>query len=123
MGFLLDTSAWIELFRKDGWWRMVYEILRREGAYTSVLSLTEIISWARSQGVTVEDKIMYVRTLSQLLNVDEEVAILTGHLSRDAKKRGMGFVDTVILATAQLKGLDILTKDNDFRGLNGVTLL
>lgn len=118
---ILDTSAWIEIFQatEKGW--QVAEIVRNRKCFTSIVSVAETADWCAKKGLQpkLSDYVELIKAGSQLLGLDESISKMAGELNRERKKAGRkwGMIDSMIVATAQVYGLKILTKDKAFGDL------
>lgn len=122
---LIDTSAWIEFFLESKKGEKVKHYLETRSCYTSIVSVAEISNWASKQKLDGRELIMYVMEMTQLVDLNLKIAFLSGELNfqRKQKARDWGMIDSIILATAQIYNLKILTKDSHFKDLPGVELL
>ena len=122
---LLDTSAWVEYFLKSEMGRKVKRLLETQACYTAVISIAELSQWAVKNSRDGRQLIRYVAELSEILPLSGKIAFLAGELNATRKKkiRKWGMVDSIILATAQLYTLRIVTKDKDFGDLPDVDVL
>lgn len=125
MSVLLDTSAWIEIFEATRNTAHIKEVLTKEPCYTSIVTIAEIVNWAEKEKRNHEEIIDNVGKASTVIGLSESISILAGRLSFERKKlnKKWGMLDSFILATAMVYGLRILTKDSDFRDLQGVEML
>jgi predicted nucleic acid-binding protein len=66
-----------------------------------------------------------IKNGSTILNLNEAIAIFAGKLNFERKKnvKNWGMIDSIILATAQIYNLKILTKDSGFRDLPNAEIL
>ena len=122
---MLDTSAWIELFQKSAEGKRVAEILNSEECHTSMATLAEICDWAIRNKRDPEPMIRDVHGSAEVVPLEEQIVILAGELNpaRKAKAKNWGMMDSFILATGQMYGLMILTKDSHFKDLENVEML
>jgi predicted nucleic acid-binding protein len=124
---ILDTSAWIEIFEGTGKSHYVAETLKKTDCFTSIVSVAETSDWCAKKGLQhkIGDYIELIKTGSQIVSLDESICRTAGILNCQRKKAGIkwGMIDSMIVATAQVYGLKILTKDNAFRDLPGVEML
>ena len=124
---LLDTSAWIEFFQDTDKRPIVQTILKNEENFTSEITFAEIVNWCFKN--KVESKIQgYVEGIkkgSKILMLNESIIIYAGKLNYERKKliKNWGMLDSLILATALLYDLKILTKDSHFKDLENVEVL
>jgi predicted nucleic acid-binding protein len=121
-GILVDTWAWLEMMTGSGPGDRVRTVIRNNpDIFISVLTLYELRyqverlqDYARAESIASR-----IASQAGIILVDTETAILAGAIKADQKKRGssMGAVDCMILATARLHGLKILSGDKHFTGL------
>ncbi|MCL5419861.1 MAG: PIN domain-containing protein [Candidatus Marsarchaeota archaeon] len=122
---LLDTSAWIELFKATKNTGRIKEVLTKEPCYTSIVTIAEIVNWAEKEKRNHEDIIDNVGKASTIIGLNESISVLAGRLNFERKKLNskLGMLDSFILATAMTYGLRILTKDSYFGDLQEVEKL
>lgn len=122
---LLDTSAWIELFTGSKKGEKVKKYIRKSSVYTSIVSIAEISNWARKNNLDGMRFIKDTIALSQLIDLNINLAFLAGELNYERKKSGKkwGMMDSLIYSTAKLYNLKTLTADKGFSDLKKVELL
>lgn len=124
---LLDTSAWVELFEDTEKRETVWAALNSHKCFTSIVTLAEISNWCSKNHIEDELRpyVEGIKANSQVLDASEDIVINAGKLNYERKKavKKWGMIDSIILATAQVYGLKVLTKDNGFRDLPNVKLL
>jgi predicted nucleic acid-binding protein len=122
---LLDTSAWVELFEATKKTVRIKEILTKETCYTSIVTIAEIVNWAEKEKRNYKEIIENVGKASIVIGLNESISTLAGRLNFERKKsnKKWGMLDSFILATAKVYGLDILTSDNDFRDITNAEIL
>lgn len=117
---LVDSSVWIAHISK-GSFEEVFS--GDEQLFLSVISLFEIWKKLIKDKVSssdIEKTISALRDESIILPVNEGVAEKAVKM---ATEKGLPMADALIYATAVVHELDLVTCDNDFRGLKGVELL
>ena len=123
---ILDTSAWVEFIEGTERGQEVKAVLEREENFTSIVTISEITQWCLRNGrENVAATIDEVKRISQILPLTETISIGAGKLNYERKKAGKkwGIIDSIIVATAQVYGLKILTKDYAFRDLPDARVL
>ena len=124
---ILDTSVWVELFEDTEKGDYVAEALRKGNCFTSIVTVAETADWCAKKWLQskLNDYVEMIKTGSQLLGLDESISRMAGELNQKRKKAGKkwGMIDSMIVATAQVYGLKILTKDNAFRDLPEAEIL
>ncbi len=123
---LLDSSAWVEFFQGSEKGKEVRLVLEREESFTSLVTFSEIAQWCLRTGrkdlmICIEA----VKRMSRILVPTEVISIVAGKMNYERKKAGKkwGMMDSIIVATAQVYGLKVLTKDNGFRDLAEAQIL
>ena len=122
---LLDTSAWIELFRGTLKGKKARKLMKAHRPCLSMVSIAEIAAWAKREKVDRETLWMRVLNTCTVLDLTPVISFLAGEISMERRKLvgKWGMMDSFILATAQVYSLSVLTTDTDFRGLDYVELL
>ena len=125
---LVDTWAWIELLMgsKQGD-RVRTVILNNPDLFISILTIYEL-RYRIEQLKDSESAISIINQITEqveVIPVDNQIAMLGGtiKLGQCQGKTNMGAVDCMILATARLHGLKILTGDMHFNGLEETIIL
>jgi predicted nucleic acid-binding protein len=124
---LLDTSAWVEFFMNTSKREKVWAVLKANECFTSLITLAEISNWCWRNNLKeqIEPYVEGIKANSKILGLDEEILLNAGKLNYERKilVKDWGMVDSVLLSTAQVYGLGILTKDFDFSDLPNVEIL
>ncbi|MCL6002429.1 MAG: PIN domain-containing protein [Thermoplasmatales archaeon] len=122
---LIDTSAWVEFLLGSRKGNRVRERINSEACYSSIVTIAELSNWAQRENQATERIIDAVKELSAVIGLDEDIAVLAGKLNFNRKKenRKWGIMDSMILATAEMYDMEILTCDNDFSDVSKVTVL
>lgn len=122
---LLDTSAWIEFFKGSVLGEKVKRILKEEQAYTSAITLAEVSRWVQENRGDVGFAIGQIRENSIIIPLEEPILIESGvrYVELRATKKKISMIDVIIYVTAIRHGLELITKDPDFKGLPAVKML
>jgi predicted nucleic acid-binding protein len=127
-GILIDTYTWIEIFRNSPWGRQALEFIEQNSPLAvSVLTMYEL--QYRFNDLYGEEKtgsfITTILTHAEVIPVDIQIAIAAGTIRIGQKKKdnGMGAVDCLILATARIHHLNVLTGDRHFDGFEETIVL
>ena len=123
---LLDTSCWVEYFKGTEKGKKIKELMdKQEVLYTCPLTIAEISVWCRKNNKFPQDFIRSIKNLSIMLDMGEDVMSESGRIYHEAMKKNgkIGLIDCIIYATAQVHGLVLLTKDEDFKELEGAEIL
>lgn len=127
MVVILDSSAWIEFFLGTDKGLKVKELVAQGGATTSIITFAEIVHWCHksNQAERIAERVGGIKNGSEIINLNEEILTIAGRISYERKKitQKWGMMDSIILATARIYGLKVVTKDQDFRGLENVEII
>lgn len=117
---LLDTYAWVEFFNATQKGKVVKRILKSNPCFSSAISLAELSEWVEREKLGRKKIFQAVKTLSIVLALDGETLELAGILKIQKRKRakGIGMIDSIVLATAGQYGLQIVTGGKHFAGEN-----
>ena len=121
-GILVDTYAWIEIFRDTPFGRRAMECIERNSPpVISVLTLYEL--QYRLEDLYGKERtgplLATILAHAEAIPVDMRIAVTAGSIKSLQKKQGnaMGAVDCMILATARMHGLKIMSGDKHFKGI------
>jgi len=72
-----------------------------------------------------KERLKFIRTKSTIVGLDDEIAEMAGTISAERRKKvkGWGLVDSVVLATARIRGVKVVTGDEHFKDLNEAIML
>jgi predicted nucleic acid-binding protein len=122
-GILIDTYAWIEIFQDSPWGREALACIEKNSLRAvSVLTLYEL--QYRLSDLYGDQKtgslLATILSHTEIIPVDIQIAIAAGSIKAEQKQAGsgMGAVDCMILATARVHDLKILSGDKHFAGLD-----
>jgi len=119
---LLDTWAWIEYF--DAPDPGIIDLVESpDTTYTSIITITEVANvFTRNlSAAKARQAIDAMYALSSIIPVDKAIAMRAGLYTR-AEFEG-GIADRLILATAEVNDLTVVTGDQHFKGRAGVRFL
>jgi len=124
---LMDSSAWIEFFQGTDKSKVIENILKTEENFTSEITFAEIVNWCLRNNIEhkIREYIEGIKKGSKILELNESIIISAGELNFKRKKivKNWGMIDSLILATALLYDLKILTNDSHFKDLGNVEML
>ena len=119
---LLDTWAWVEYF--DAPDSGIIDLVESpDTTYTSIITITEVANvFTRNlSAAKARQAIDAIYELSSIIPVDKAIAMRAGLYTR-AEFEG-GIADRLILATAEVNDLTVVTGDQHFKGRAGVRFL
>ena len=120
---LVDTSIWIEFFKKtSSTGEAVSELLKRDRVWVSGVVLYELVQGAKSEA----EKERIVSQLSALNYVEMSIPLWrrAGDISKAMKKKGLTLpISDILLATIAIEhSMSIFTLDKHFESIPGVKL-
>lgn len=113
---LIDTSAWIEFFRKkEPWFSRISDLLDQGRVISHGIVVAELL-----QGAASDKELGIIRDLANVLELigdDIQTWLEAGSLSNRLRKRGItiGLSDCLIACAAQRRGSAIMTLDAHFK--------
>ncbi|MBI4896606.1 MAG: PIN domain-containing protein [Candidatus Aenigmarchaeota archaeon] len=123
--YLLDSSAWIEYFRGTTLGKRVKEILEHDDIATCMLSIAEIADKFSREKESFETFLQFIKNASTILPLTFDVCARAGTLKAERRtaKKEFGLADALIYLTAQEHTRILVTKDDDFSGIERVVIL
>lgn len=121
-GILVDAYTWIEIFKDTLWGKRALVIIEKNpSVFISVLTLYEL-QYRLEEIYGKEIAASHIETIhthTEVILVDNQIALIAGSIKceQKRKKNTMSAVDCMILATAQVFNLKVLTGDKHFNGL------
>jgi len=118
---LLDSFAWIEYFMGSEKGAKVRDYVEgNEPLYTPTVCLTEVKSRYIRDKKDPATRIELIVDRSFILPLDQEIALLAADIKQ---KHKLHTIDAIIYATAQRRGLTLVTGDQHFRGIPNVEMI
>lgn len=119
---LVDSSCWVEFFGESPKAPQVAPFLQDE---SRLLVPTIVLYEVRKKllltsGKTIADRFVSAALRTQVITLDEHLAITAATISIEKK---LAMADAIIYATALANRAELVTSDQAFSGLPGVTLL
>ena len=117
---LVDTCGWIEWLADGALADKFQPFLEdTEALLVPTVVQFELYKWLeRNRGEEAAMKAIARTTRSHVVDLDTSTALLAAELSRD---HGLSFADAVIYASARKHKIELVTSDDHFEGLPGVT--
>ncbi len=123
--YLIDTFAWIEYLKGSKLGKKAVQFIEKEKAFTSVINITEIVDKYKRENLVYGNDLNILLSKARVLNVDFHTAVVAGEINAKMKReiKGWGMADSIILSTAKLFNLKIITGDEHFRNIGNVFFL
>ncbi len=121
----MDTYAWVEFFNGSEKGKRVKKLLKGKTCFSCALSFAELSEWAQREGHDAARLLETVKKLSVVIVPGEETLALAGKINFVQKKKikGWGLADSIILTTAKINGLNVVTGDSHFKEIKGTVFL
>lgn len=123
---LLDTWVWTAYFQGGPQAERLAAIVEGPDVATCMLTLAELSDIHERAGVKgLEENAGFIADRGPILEVTRHVAIRAGRTKWRQRRagRGMGLADAIIYETAREHGLELVTGDEGFAGLDGVRMV
>ena len=125
--YCIDAYAWVEYLTGSEKGRKVADIVENPDneIFTSPVTLAEVVSVAKREGRDYNAAFSIVLNLSKLFEISGEVAMETGRLHAEIKKRirDFGLADAFVLLAAKKLNSKVVTGDPHFRGFAEALML
>lgn len=123
--YIVDTFAWLEYFLGSEAGRKTKEYIEGDQAVTPTIVLAEFADKYAREKLDPTERLRYIKNRSVIAVLDEQTAEVAGRINaeRRAKVAGWGLADSVILATARMRKLRVITGDEHFRDLQNEALM
>lgn len=119
MPYIVDTWAWTEYFEGTNKGISIKDKIEAGDNITPSIVLAELkrkfVEWHRQD---FDDKLEFIKGNSQVVDLDEEVAIMAGEIRAQKPVPNMGLVDCILLALARKFNMKVLTGDEHFKTLS-----
>ena len=124
---VLDTWVWLEYFGGSAAVAGVKSAVEGPDVATCVLTLAELsdVYGRDGRAAVLDDRIHFIHSRGPVLPVSEHGARKAGATKWNQRKRGhpLGLADAIIYETAREHGLELVTGDEGFKGLDGVRMV
>ena len=122
---VIDSYAWIEYFRGSKAGEIAREYIEGRGALTPSVVLAELSDKYCREGQEFGGDLFFIKSKSQIIPLDECIALLAGEINATMKKevRGWGMADSIILSTARKNGAKVVTGDQHFKNMKETIML
>jgi predicted nucleic acid-binding protein len=118
---VVDSSGWIEYFTDgplaDEFAPYLENLVEVVTPTIVIFEVYRVIRRQRSEEMATAAVAQMQK--SSVVDLDQFLALTAADASID---HGLAMADAIVYATAQVKGVQMVTADADFAGLNGVTV-
>lgn len=110
---VFDSFTWIAYFRGSPRARTIRKYVDGTlSIYTPSVCLTEVKARYLSEGRDPSERVSFILERSLISEIDSEIALTAADLK---KRHGLHTVDALVYASAQSKGLPLITGDRHFQ--------
>ncbi|MEK6850459.1 MAG: type II toxin-antitoxin system VapC family toxin [Nanoarchaeota archaeon] len=122
--FVIDSYAWIEYFRGTVKGEIAKKFIEGGKAVTSAISVAELSEKYNRENKDLENDLNFILSQTKLVDLSKEIAVLAGKINFENKKKmkNWGMADAIILATANLFNVKVVTGDEHFRTFNSIMI-
>jgi len=123
---VVDSWAWVEYLRGSETGKRVDTRISQAGeVWTTVISLTEVVSKYRREKLSEQTAIEAISSLSKFELPSRNDAIEAGRIHAEVKTKSanFGLADAFVLQLARKVNCKVLTGDPDFKGLREAELI
>src|SRR5262245_61851728 len=113
---LLDSSVWITFFEEGPTTEIAKYILKSEVVFVPTLVLHEVYRQLLKK-LDEKEALYFVAQMEEegnVVSLDSEIALMAAEIRH---RHHLGTADAVIYATTLIHNAQLITFDNDFRGL------
>lgn len=117
---VIDSSVWLEYFT-NGYYKETIE--SNEVLAVAAISIFEIKKKLLKEAIeiqTVKKCIHFIKRRSLVIDLTQEIAEMAAEI---AIKHRLPAADAIIYTSAMINQSELITADNDFRGLAGVKVV
>ena len=122
-----DAYTWIEYLEESEKGRKAAKFLEDDSneIFTSSANVAEVISKFLRSNKDVGIAIKCINSMSNVVNVTQEIANLAGQIHFEAKKKNkdFGMLDAFVAATAKKLNAKIITGDPDFKNFKEAVMI
>ncbi len=119
MRYIIDTFAWVEYFKGTEIGVKIKDLIESGENVTPTIVLAELkkkfTEWNR---IDFDKKLLFIKSNSEIIPLDEDVAISSGEIRATIDIAGIGLADCILIAMSRLYDLKVLTGDPHFKDLD-----
>ena len=116
-GVLLDSHAWVEIFKGTKAGKKVRVYIRGKDKYTSAVNIAEVERKVRIEQEPELEGVRELFSFCNIIGIDRQIAESAAELS---VKHKLHLADALVYACARARNLELITGDPDLKGLKGV---
>ncbi|MFH1722302.1 MAG: PIN domain-containing protein [Candidatus Altiarchaeota archaeon] len=124
--YVIDSYAWIEYFKGSKAGEQAKRYIEEEVSLTPAIVLAELSDKYTRDGLDfLEDDLSFIRSKSQIIPLDGDLAHKAGLLNATMRKEvpGWGMADSIILAIGQKHNAQVVTGDKHFEKIKEAILI
>jgi|SRR3989338_1735691 len=122
--YVMDSYAWVEYFRGTKEGETVRSYIEKGGNATCSITIAELAEKYKRENKAFEEDYFFIVSKSKIIDLDPDTALRAGEINFENKKKikNWGMADSIILATAEIFNVKVVTGDEHFRNLNSVMI-
>ena len=122
---VIDSFAWIEYFAGSEKGELAKKYIESGRSITPTIIIAELSAKYAKLKEDFDPKLRFINLKSRIVALDEDIAKLAGtiNVERKSKIDRWGIVDSIVLATARIQKVRVVTGDEHFRDLQEVVMI
>lgn len=122
--YIIDSYAWVEYFKGSKQGEMAKEFIESKNSATSVITIAELSEKYEREAKKFDEDLRFIISQTKIIALNIELALFAGKINNENKKKikNWGMADSIILATAKMNKISVVTGDEHFRNLNSIML-
>ncbi len=122
--FLIDSCAWIEYFSGSKIGLSIKEIIETDKIATSILVIAELSDKFIRENKSFQKELLFIQSKAAILPLNIDIVLYAAKIKKERRKNypKFGLADAIIYSCAKNNNTILITKDNDYRGLEKVRI-
>lgn len=123
--FLIDSSAWVEYFSGSKIGLSIKEIIETGKIATSILVIAELADKFIRENKSFQKELLFIQSKAAILPLNINIVLTAAKIKKERRKDYPKFslADALIYSCAKNVNTTLLTKYNDYRGLESVRVI
>jgi len=121
--YVIDTYVWYEYFIGSELGGKIRNLIENGKTATPSVVIAELVNKFTREGKPYKQFIEFLKLKSDVIFLDSEIAEISGILRTQFDKDKISMADAIVMATAQIKNLKIITVDGHFTNLRNAIIM
>lgn len=122
--YVIDSYAWVEYFMGSKEGNIAKDYIENKNCATASITIAELNEKYKRENKRFDEDFDFMISKTKIIELNTEIALIAGEINHENKKKikNWGMADSIILATARLLKVKVVTGDEHFRNLNSLML-